>query len=231
MKSCGKVVLLVALVLANVAFLPGMAFACATCGCSELCPLTCIMDSEKKSGGGKGLLTESIWGNVILKMAYQRDPQIQKLVGRRRISNAFSSAGVSGAIGGTLGQNIISMATLNPPAGQSDSYLPGSLGLGLSGLVNVVFDGSNLINWHLGKKIRARQLAVKGRVESILEHLEHSEAACPNAQRDLSEIIGERAASDCIKLWQSSHTTTASAEGRTISDGSSQSTVSGIKSE
>lgn len=63
-------------------------------------------------------------------------------------------------------------------------------------------------------------------MESILNHLEHSEAACPDAQIDLADIVGERAASDCIKLWQSSHTTAALLKDRTISEGEKTNEIS-----
>jgi hypothetical protein len=215
--SYRKALILVTMFLIMVVASNTIAIACSTCGCSELCPLTMMQESEH-TGSSSGLLSESIWGSVILKMAYQRDPQLQKLTRHKGIVNGFTSANISAAIGGTLGQNIISLATLNPPEGQSDSYLPGSLGLGLSGLVNVVFDANILANWHLSKKIKARQLVVRGQVESILDHLEHSQASCPKALDDLAQIVGERAASDCIKLWQLSHAATAASTNKIVSE-------------
>ena len=41
----------------------------------------------------------------------------------------------------------------------------------------------------------ARQLVIRNQVETILNHLEYLEAACPEAQADLVQIIGERAGS------------------------------------
>ena len=194
---------------------PLAAIACATCGCSELCPIAMMKDSEE--GENRICLSDSLWGNIILKMAYQRDPQIQKLTRHIKGVNTLTGGTIAGTVGGTLAQNIVSMGTLNPPHGQSDSYLPGSLGLGLSGLVNVVFDSSLVVNWHLKKKIKARQLIVRQKVETILNHLEYSEATCPQAKIELAEIIGKRAADDCIQLWRSSHATSSAALNKHLS--------------
>ena len=186
---------------------PLAAFACATCGCSELCPLCLVQDTETNSKNST--LSDSLWGSIILKMAYQRDTQIQKLAKHLGRVNVLTGGVINTAVAGTLGQNIVSLAVLNPDQG-NDSYLPGALGLGLSGLVCVAFDGSMLMTWRLQKKLRVRQLAVKEKVETLLNHLEYSGASCPDAQTDLAEMIGERGAADCLKLWQLAHSQIAS---------------------
>jgi hypothetical protein len=201
---------------------PLATIACSTCGCSELCPLVMIEEGDRVRGS-KGALSDSIWGNMILKMAYLRDPEIQRLMRHRGGVNSLTNAAFAGVIGGTVAQNIISLSVLNPPAGQSDSYLPGSLGLGLSGVVNIGLGAQNLLNWRLTHKIRERQGAVRLKVEGILQHLEYSESSCPEAQKDLAEIIGPRAARDCIKLWQSSHAlANAQQKDKTLSDADGQ---------
>jgi hypothetical protein len=186
-----------------------------------------MVEDTESGGTARGLLSDSIWGSIILKMAYQRDPVLLKLTKYKRGLSGLTGGSVATAIGGTFAQGIVSVSTLNPPPGQKDSYLPGSLGLGWSGLVNVAFNAGVVVNWRLSRKIKARQLVVKNRVESILNHLENSEAACPHAQSDLAELIGERAALDCIKLWQSSHATVASSADKTLSQGNA-SNKSGI---
>jgi hypothetical protein len=203
---------------------PVSAIACATCGCSEICPIAMMEDSE--SGKNKSSLSDSIWGNIILKMAYQRDPELQKLRKHIRGVNDITAGTVGTAVGGTLAQNVISMACLNPAPGISDSYLPGGLGLGLSGLVNIVFDGNIVVSWRLKNKIKARQIAIRNNVETILNHLEYSETNCPEAQTELAGIIGPRAASDCIQLWRSSHATASAMKSKTISQASSDGSIS-----
>ena len=191
---------------------PLAVLACATCGCSELCPLSMVQETETDTKSAASL-SDSLWGSIILKMAYQRDTQIQKLSKHLRGTNYLTTGAIYTAAGGTLGQNIVSLAVLNQDQG-NDSYLPGSLGLGLSGLLNIAIDGNMLISWHMKKKIRARQLVVKGKVENILNHLQYSDASCPDAQRELAEIIGQRGAADCLKLWQLSHSQIASGAKR-----------------
>jgi len=193
---------------------PLATLACATCGCSEVCPLSMIQETDTSETKGKVGLSDSLWGSIILKMAYQRDAQLQKLSKHLKGTNAVTSAAVYGAAGGTLGQNIISMAVLNPDFG-NDSYLPGALGMGLSGLLNVALDGGIVINWHMKKKINARKLAIREKVETLLDHLEYSEASCPDAQKQLAEVIGDRGAADCLKLWHLSHSQLASNPQRT----------------
>src|SRR5271154_2894720 len=86
---------------------PLAALSCATCGCSELCPLAMMQDTENTPK--HGILTESIWGSIILKMAFQRDPLLQKLRKHTRAVAAVTGTSVAGAIGGTFGQNIVSL--------------------------------------------------------------------------------------------------------------------------
>jgi len=177
--------------------------ACATCGCSELCSVSLIDDSMRGKGGST--LTDSIWGNMILKIAYGRDQQLQKYRKKLRLGDNITTGSLFGIAGGTLAQTICSTATLNPPAGMTDSYAPGLIGLSLDVAANVTFGSRAFLNYKLKKEMRARQIFVKNQVEKILVHLENSETKCPDAQGDLSKIIGDRAAGECIQLWQSSH--------------------------
>ena len=175
--------------------------ACATCGCSELCPIT-LLDPNNT---GSSSLTESIWGNIILKLAYQRDPELQKFAKKMNISNIASINALACIAGGTIGQNVASMACLNPPAGIEDSYAPGTAGLALATVTNVVFAGRVMASHGYRKKMKERQIAIRQRVERLLEHLEYSKTDCSEAQAELSTLIGDRASKECLQLWQSSH--------------------------
>jgi hypothetical protein len=202
-KNLALVVSLLLLLL--VSYFVTAAEACSTCGCSELCALGMLQEDTAESGKNKSLLSESIWGNIILKMAYKRDAKIQSLSKKMGLTDSATNLGVLAVSGGVLSQVVVNQATLNPPAGQLDSYLPGSVGLGFDGLTNVVFAGQNILHWAIHKKIIARQREITKAVESVLEHMEYSETECPEAQKQLAELIGERAARDCEKLWRSSH--------------------------
>jgi hypothetical protein len=175
--------------------------ACATCGCSELCPIT-LLDPNKSNSSS---LTESIWGNIILKLAYQRDLELQKFAKKMNISNIASINALACIAGGTIGQNVASMACLNPPVGIEDSYAPGTAGLALATVTNVVFAGRVMAGHGYRKKMKERQLAIRQRVERLLEHLEYSKTDCNEAQAELSTLIGDRASKECLQLWQSSH--------------------------
>jgi len=178
--------------------------ACATCGCSECCALG-MMQEDSEVNRTSSLLSESVWGNMILRMAYKRDERLQKLSKKLGTGYDLANLTIFGIAGGTLAQNIISQATLNPPPPQFDSYLPGSLGLGMSSLLTVNFGAISLWRFAIQRKVRVRQLEIIKVVESVLQHMEYSETECPEAQKQLAELIGDRAARECEKLWRTSH--------------------------
>jgi len=178
-------------------------FACATCGCSEVCPLA-AMDGDV-STLDRSLLSNSIWGNIILKMAYARDPEIVKLANKLRITNLGSTSGLMCVAGGTAAQGVVGIATLNPPDGVPDSYAPGIVGLGLEAAVLMIFAGGPLVQHKYRKALKARQLAIRQEVEQILQHLEYSKTECSDAQKELANLVGDRGAQECVQLWQSSH--------------------------
>lgn len=179
------------------------AFACPTCGCSEVCPLA-MMDADQASRD-KSLLSNSIWGNIILKMAYARDPEVLRLAGKLKITNFGATTGLMTVAGGTIGQGIVSMATLNPAPGLEDSYVPGTIGVCLEFVGLMIIGGSPLIQHKFRKQLRARQIAIRQQVEQTLQHLEYSKTECAQAQKELAGLVGDRGAEECVELWQSSH--------------------------
>lgn len=183
------------------------ALACATCGCNELCPVVMMDEStSRESPDRKSVLSNSIWGNLILKMAYERDPALQKLRGKSRGVYAGSTSTLAAAAAGTLGQGVVAMATLNPPDGMPDSYVPGIAGVALEGVTGVALLARFGMNAGLRKKIRARQKQIRAQIEVLLQHLEFSQTSCPEAKKELTQYIGEKAAGECVDLWFSSHT-------------------------
>ena len=125
---------------------------------------------------------------------------------RRHVDNATIGA-LTGISGATLGQNITSIATLNPPAGVPDSYAPGIVGVVLEGAVGLVIGGNAVFHHGLQSKVKARRQEIRRQVEAILQHLEFSDSHCPEAQGELAKLIGERGAQECLQLWHSSHVT------------------------
>ena len=49
-------------------------------------------------------ITDSLWGNLILDMAYQRDPELRKLYKRFGLVNIGTMAAIAGIAGGTFAQ-------------------------------------------------------------------------------------------------------------------------------
>jgi len=202
---------LTAVFCAIVAFLsllpfPPAALACPTCGCNELCPLT-MLDEETHtvSGDKDSILSNSIWGNLILKIAYSRDPELQKLSRKLKGANLTTGGAIATGAIGIVPQSVVSIYTLNPPDGVQDSYAPGTIGVALETVTNVALWARLGLTSGLRKKIRQRQTAVAQEVEAILQHLEYSQSNCPDVKKQLIELIGEKAADECLSLWKSSH--------------------------
>jgi hypothetical protein len=177
--------------------------SCATCG-TELNALS-LMEGTTTKHKDKSILTDSLWGNLILEMAYQRDKGLQKLAKRMNLVNFATMASIGTIATGTLAQGIIALKSLNPQPGFEDSYTPGILGITLSSATLMTFVARMYFSRKIQVEVRDRQLALKKRVETVLFHLEHSHADCADAQKELTELIGQRACHEWTQLWQSSH--------------------------
>jgi hypothetical protein len=171
-----------------------------------LCALGILQEENAEGSKGKSLLSESIWGSIILKMAYQRDAKLQNLARKAGLADDTANLAIFSITGGVLAQGILSETTLNPPKPPlSDSYLPGSIGLGTTGLLTLGIGAQSMLHWKIRREVKARQQQLAKEVESILDHMEYSETECPEAQKQLATLIGDRAARECEKLWRSSH--------------------------
>jgi hypothetical protein len=172
---------------------------------AEVADIAAVGGVISKKQKNEPLITDSLWGNLILDMAYQRDPEIKKTMKQLNLVNLGTMGAISAIAGGTLAQGIITLATLNPPEPLHDSYLPGALGIGFSGITLVTFASRAAINHCLVKKMRVRQLAIKHQVETILTQFESSRGDNAGAQADLTTLIGERATKEWVQLWRSSN--------------------------
>ena len=170
-----------------------------------------------KQAKGELLITDSLWGNLILDLAYQRDPQLRKYAKGMNLINMGTTAAVTGIAGGTLAQGIIALSVLNPPPPKSDSYLPGGIGTGFAGLTLVAFGARTAASYVLAQKLRNRQLAIKHKVESILKRIEDSQGENAEAHASLVVLIGERAANEWFQLWRSSNVLAVQAKPETVS--------------
>lgn len=177
---------------------------CAECGATELNAVS-LMEA---TGGKKkhvSLLTDSLWGNLILEMAYQRDPELQKIAKKLNLVNIGTMGSIAAIAGGTLAQGISALYVLNPPDGKLDSYAPLDVGVVLSSATLLTFVARLYFNHKLEKRVMDRQLALKTKVETLLHHLEQCNGKCTDAKNQLTDLIGERACREWVQLWQSSH--------------------------
>ncbi|GEM_PF-1829447 len=181
-----------------------IADACSSCG-AELAPVAAVGAIVARKSEDRSLLTDSLWGNLILEMAYQRDKQLARLTRGMNFVNLGTMGMISGIAGGTLAQGILGLTTLNPPPGIQDSYVPGSIGLALSGATIATFAARAGFGYSVKRRIQKRQMELKHEVERVLAHLERSQAGCPEARRRLRDLIGERACNEWLQLWRSSH--------------------------
>ena len=172
---------------------------------AEVAGVAAVGSVATKKQKGELLLTDSLWGNLILDLAYQRDPELRKLAKRLNLVNLGTMGAITGIAGGTLAQGIIALSVLNPPDPKSDSYLPGALGVGFSGITILTFAGRTVLNQVIAKGLRKRQLEIKHQVESILAKIEDSHGENPQAQAQLISLIGERATNEWLQLWRSSN--------------------------
>jgi len=186
----------------NKPVLIAQAAACATCG-AELNPL--LLLATDKHHKDKSVLTDSLWGNLILELAYQRDPELQKIARRLNLVGLGTLGAIGGIAGGTLAQGIVALKVINPSPGHLDSYSPLIIGTALSAATLMVFAARMSLNHKLANQVSNRQFAIKAHVEAILAHMEASGAKCDAAKKELTALIGERACGEWVDLYQSSH--------------------------
>ncbi len=182
--------------------------ACGLCGCSETCAVVGV-ESEAQSRKNSAIMTDSLWGNLILQMAYQRDEKIKKLSKRLGLVNLGTMVAVSAIAGGALAQGIDSLYMLNPSDGHLDSYTPGIIGVSLSGATLLTFGTKIALTYKYQRQLKARQKELKQQVEKLLNHLEYSDSKCDEARKELTDLIGERATREFMQIWQSSHAVAA----------------------
>ncbi|HEY9775769.1 MAG TPA: hypothetical protein V6C81_18550 [Planktothrix sp.] len=182
-----------------------IAQACTTCG-ADISSAAAVGSLALGKRKDTTLLTDSLWGNLILEMAYQRDTELSAIMHKMNILNNATLVSIGAIAAGTLAQGITSIATLNPPDGLPDSYVPGSLGIAFSCATIATFGARTYYGHQFQKHIHDRQMQLRDETEAVLAHLEHSNGTCPQAKDQLRSLIGERACEEWLQLWKSSHT-------------------------
>lgn len=196
--------------------------AIAHCGSCDLGAAQLLETTAKKRNAE--IVSESLWGNLILSMAYQRDPELQKLTKRQGVANLVTLGSVGAISGLSLAQNVLFLSPggahgahqavtaegeehaegAHAEGGHSETKVPGILGLVASGGTMFALASQVYINHRYRNKIKKRQATILKRVEEVLQHLE-ADAQCLDCQKELAGIIGERAAREFLQIWKSSH--------------------------
>lgn len=159
-------------------------------------------------------VTDSLWGNLLLSMAYRRDAELKHLVKKMGVSNNLFLASIAGVSGLGLAQSITGLATLNRSesgsheehggAGHRESKGASIMGVVGSG-VTLFSIGTHVYLEHRYKKqIKARQQIINRQVLHVLEDLE-SGVNHELVQPKLASLVGERATGEFLQLWRAAH--------------------------
>lgn len=164
-------------------------------------------------------VTESLWGNLLLSMAYQRDPELQKLVKKLNRVNTFTLASVAGVSALGLAQSINALSNTGPqtinitpahhPGGHdhvhvpAESKTPSTLGIIGSGATLVTLGIRTVLNKRYNSKLAKRQAQIQHRIAEILSLMENGNRSA--AQHQLTGLVGARATGEFLQIWDATH--------------------------
>lgn len=175
--------------------------------------------AEGISNTSEGSVLESLWGSLLVSMAYRRDPAIKTVVKKmNRSNNAFllSIAGVSGL---GLAQNITVLSTLNAhqsagrhheegeghtTGGHRESTASSIMGLVGSGITLGSIGVHVYMERRYKRQLERRQHEINEQISHILEQLEQGPAT-DQLQTSLATLVGERGAREFLQLWGATH--------------------------
>lgn len=168
-------------------------------------------------------VTDSLWGNLLLSMAYRRDAELKKLVKRMGVSNNLFLASIAGVSGLGLAQSITGLATLNNheaagsqhshgghehdssgAASHQESLAPSVMGVIGSGVTLATIGAHVYFEHRYKKKIKTRQQLINHEILQILNELEGG-TNFELVQPKLNSLVGERASREFLQLWRVTH--------------------------
>ncbi|MBX2860607.1 MAG: hypothetical protein KTR14_05200 [Vampirovibrio sp.] len=154
--------------------------------------------SQQHGSVEHSVLSDSLWVNLALTMAYERDPEIRRYLkksGRLGKVGTVSAIGLSGL---GMASSVLSLATLDAGGEahaegeehsiERDSPTASVLGVVGSAVSLAVLGGQMYFRHRYNKKIAARQVEIKTQVEYGVDHIDSEKG-----QAALAELIGERA--------------------------------------
>lgn len=154
---------------------------------------------DKRTGSP---FSDSLWGNLLLSMAYQRDEEIKQISKRLGQVDLLTLTSVTSVSGLGLAGGLRTLNCLNKS--DKDPVFPTILGIiGSSATLGTV--GVRTVLAHrYGKKLRARQAAIKNKIEELLDAMEHDRYT-RSVHEQLAALIGERATKEFEQIWAASH--------------------------
>jgi hypothetical protein len=165
--------------------------------------------------------SDSLWGNLLLSMAYQRDPIIQKYakrLGRVNTLTFLSVAGISGlglaqsisALNNTHGSQSIDVTEAHH-AGEhdhvhleGDSKTPATLGIIGSSATLATLGLKAIFDRHYSHRLSERQGVIKGQIETILTQLKGGQPF-ETVSPQLTQLVGPIATEEFSVLWRSAY--------------------------
>jgi hypothetical protein len=173
--------------------------------------------STMKMGISKTAMSSSLWGNMLLSMAYQLDPEIQRIATKIGRVNALSMLSITGISGLGLAQSIYAYRQIEPKTydvsehdgGHGHVHIPeesrtiSTMGIIGSGATLATL-AHTVMSKHYARKLTQRQLAIKDRVEQALFELKAGQGI-EHAHQELIALVGEVATEEFMGLWQATH--------------------------
>jgi len=148
-----------------------------------------------------GMVSKSLWGNMVLTMAIQQDDEVQRINKKlgRMSGIVFASVGMISALG--VAQGIDGLATLQQDPHPLHPPIMGLVGSSLT-LVSVASQAAMI--HHYKKQLVVRQEQLADQVSHVLEHLKN-DGLNDSVHSELSGLIGAQGAEEFLGLWQAAH--------------------------
>lgn len=166
--------------------------------------------------------SESLWGNLLLTMAYQRDSELQRLAKKLGRVNTWTLVSLAGISGLGLAQSINALQNIHEPQRidvedhgsgahihlEGESKTPATLGIISSSATLVTLGVKSLVEMHYRRRMAIRQQLIQTQVASILSRL-NAGTPFQTIAPELSRLVGQTATTEFGQLWQATHPTVA----------------------
>jgi hypothetical protein len=208
------------------AMIPDTHLACNTCGgatgaASGVSAAAAAVGPRVSAGVSKtAALTDSLWGNLLLMMAVQRDEEMTRLAKKMKRTQVLSTLSIASALGLGMASSIVSISqnaerVVNVTGAHSvgghdhvhippNSNTPATLSLVGSGVALATLGVQSYLTHRYEKKFQTRQKTLADKLAAILTRLENGEQSAA-VKVDLTPLVGDKAAGEFMQLWDATH--------------------------